>query len=225
MATAAPTITGVKVENIEFPAVVTPPASPKSYFLGGAGVRGLDIDGEFVKFTGIGIYLEEKAVASLTPKWKGKTPSQLFESLEFYRDIIKGPFEKFIRSTKVRTLEGSEYVRKVSENCIAHMKSEGTYGDAEEKAIQEFREAFKDQFFPPGTAAFYRQSPNGALGLRFSKDETIPEHEYAVINNKPLSEAVLETMIGEIPVSPALKESLATRFYEFLKIDNFNIRN
>jgi hypothetical protein len=53
-------------------------------------VRGLDIDGEFVKFTGIGVYLEEKAVASLTPKWKGKTASQLFESLDFYRDIIKG---------------------------------------------------------------------------------------------------------------------------------------
>ena len=79
--------------------------------------------------------------------------------------MFLGPFEKFIRSTKVRTLEGSEYVRKVSENCIAHMKSEGTYGDAEEKAIQEFREAFKDQFFPPGTAAFYRQSPNGTLGV------------------------------------------------------------
>lgn len=90
MAKAAFMITGVKVEFIEFPAVVTPPSSTKSYFLGGAGVRGLDIDGEFVKFTGLGVYLEEKAVASLTLKWKGKTPSQLFESLDFYRDIIKG---------------------------------------------------------------------------------------------------------------------------------------
>jgi len=82
-----------------------------------------------------------------------------------YLWVFLGPFEKFIRSTKVRTLEGAEYVRKVSENCIAHMKSEGTYGDAEEKAIQELREAFKVQFFPPGTAAFYRQSPNGTLGV------------------------------------------------------------
>jgi len=38
MATAASTITGVKVEYLEFPAVVTPPASTKSYFLGGAGI-------------------------------------------------------------------------------------------------------------------------------------------------------------------------------------------
>lgn len=79
--------------------------------------------------------------------------------------IYIGPFEKLIRSTKVRTLEGSEYVRKVSENCIAHMKSEGTYGDAEEKAIQEIREVFKSQFFPPGTTVFYKQSPNGTLGV------------------------------------------------------------
>lgn len=55
------------------------------------------------------------------------------------------------------------------------------------------------------------------MQLSFSKDETIPEHEHAVIDNKPLSEAVLETMIGEIPVSPALKESLATRFHQFFK--------
>ena len=38
-----------------------------------------------------------------------------------------------------------------------------------------------------------------------------------MIDNKPLAEAVLETMIGEIPVSPALKESLATRFHQFFK--------
>ncbi|CAJ2631081.1 unnamed protein product [Trifolium pratense] len=98
--TTAASITGVKVEYLEFPAVVTPPSSTKSYFLGGAGVRGLDIDGEFVKFTGLGVYLEEKAVESLTLKWKDKTSAELFESLDFYRDIIKGPFEKFIRGTK-----------------------------------------------------------------------------------------------------------------------------
>lgn len=80
-------------------------------------------------------------------------------------DCVLGPFEKLIRGSKLRTLNGPEYVRKVSENCVAHMKSDGTYGDAEEKAIQEFREAFKDQNFPPGTTVFYEQSPNGTLGV------------------------------------------------------------
>ncbi|KAK7390735.1 hypothetical protein VNO78_18779 [Psophocarpus tetragonolobus] len=215
-------LTKVDVEFLEFPPLVTPPGSPTSYFLAGAGVRGLTIDGEFVKFTGIGVYLEEKAVPFLRAKWKGKTEAQLLDSLNFYRDIIKGPFEKFIRGTKLRTLDGPEYVRKVSENSVAHMKSVGTYSEAEEKAIEEFRNAFKDQHFPPGSSVFYRQSTTGTLGLRFSKDDTIPEHEYAVIHNKPLSEAVLETMIGEIPVSPALKQSLASRFSQFLNIQTEN---
>jgi len=38
MAMAASMMSGVKVEFIEFPAVVTPPASTKTYFLGGAGI-------------------------------------------------------------------------------------------------------------------------------------------------------------------------------------------
>nr|ATY39974.1 Chalcone isomerase [Astragalus membranaceus] len=213
MATIA-TLTGVKVEFLEFPPVVSPPGSTKSYFLGGAGVRGLDINGQFITFTGIGVYLEENAIASLAPKWKGKTPAELIQSLDFYRDIIKGPFEKLVRGSKLKKLDGNEYVRKVSENCASFIKSEGIHSEAEEKAIEEFREAFKDRVFPPGSTVFYRQSPAGELGLSFSKDETVPEHEHAVINNKALSEAVLETMIGEIPVSPALKESLATRFFE-----------
>ncbi|KAK7310277.1 hypothetical protein RJT34_07689 [Clitoria ternatea] len=210
-------VTEIKEEFLQFPPFLTPPGSANSYFLAGAGSRGLTINGEFVKFTAIAVYLEDKAVASLSPKWKGKTATQLLESLDFYRDIIRGPFEKLIRGSKLRTLAGAEYVRKVSENCVAYMKSAGTYGDAEEKAIHELRVAFKDQHFPPGSTVFYKQSPTGTLGLSFSKDEAIPEHDHAVIVNKPLSEAVLETMIGEIPVSPALKESLATRFSEFLK--------
>jgi len=53
-------------------------------------VRGLNIEEEFVKFTGIGVYLEDKAVSSLGAKWKGKSAAELLDSLDFYRDIIKG---------------------------------------------------------------------------------------------------------------------------------------
>ncbi|KAK7310276.1 hypothetical protein RJT34_07687 [Clitoria ternatea] len=208
---AASSVSAVQLEDFEFPAVITNPASGKSYFLGGAGVRGLTIEGKFIKFTGIGVYLEDKAVASLAPKWKGKTSQHLLDSLDFYRDIISGPFEKVIRSTKIRELSGAEYSRKVMENCVAHMKTVGIYGDAEAAAIDKFGQAFKPVNFPPGASCFYRQSPHGILGLSFSEDERVPEKEAAVIENKGVSEAVLETMIGEHAVSPDLKRSLASR--------------
>ncbi|KAJ1436403.1 Chalcone isomerase [Sesbania bispinosa] len=204
-------ISAIQVENLEFPAVVTSPATAKAYFLGGAGERGLMIEGKFIKFTGIGVYLEDKALESLADKWKGKNSQELQETLDFYRDIISGPFEKLIRGSKIRPLTGVEYSRKVMENCVAHMKSVGTYGDGEAAAITKFAEAFKKVDFPPGSSVFYRQSPDGILGLSFSQDGTIPEKEAAVIENKAVSEAVLETMIGQHAVSPDLKRSLAAR--------------
>lgn len=48
------------------------------------------IEGNFIKFTGIGVYLEDKAVASLAPKWKGKSFEELRDTLDFFRDIISG---------------------------------------------------------------------------------------------------------------------------------------
>jgi chalcone isomerase len=79
--------------------------------------------------------------------------------------IFLGPFEKLIRGSKIRELSGPEYSRKVNENCVAHLKSVGTYGDAEVEAMQKFVEAFKPINFPPGASVFYRQSPDGILGV------------------------------------------------------------
>lgn len=55
-----------------------------------AGVRGLEIQGKFVKFTAIGVYLEDNAVPSLAIKWRGKSAEELTESVEFFRDIVTG---------------------------------------------------------------------------------------------------------------------------------------
>lgn len=57
-----------------------------------AGDRGLEIQGKFVKFTAIGVYLEASAVASLAVKWKGKSAEELTESVEFFKDIVSGMF-------------------------------------------------------------------------------------------------------------------------------------
>ncbi|TKY50623.1 Chalcone--flavonone isomerase [Spatholobus suberectus] len=174
------------------------------------------VEGNFIKFTDLGVYLEDKAVALLATKWKGKASEELPETLDFFKDIISGPFKKLIRCSKIRTLSDPEYPRKVMENCVAPMKSVGTYGDAEAAAIEKFTQAFKNMNFPPGASVFFRQSPDGILGVSVSNyvsyfNGTIPGNECAVIENKVVSEPVLETMIGEPAVSPALKRNLASR--------------
>lgn len=86
-------------------------------------------------------------------------------SLIDYFNVLLGPFEKLIRGSKIRPLSGPEYSKKVIENSVAHMKSCGTYGDAEAAAIEQFAQAFKNVNFPPGASVFYRQSPDGILGV------------------------------------------------------------
>nr|P41089.1 RecName: Full=Chalcone--flavanone isomerase; Short=Chalcone isomerase [Pisum sativum]AAA50174.1 chalcone isomerase [Pisum sativum] len=208
----------------EFPAVVTSPVTENHIFLGGAGERGLTINGTFIKFTCIGVYLEDKADKSLATKWEGKL-EELLETLDFYRDIISGPFEKLIRRSKIKELSGPEYSRKVMENCVAHLKSVGTYGDAEVEAIQNLQKLSRMLIFHLVLLKKNRQSPDGILGLSSSKDISIPEKEDAIIENKAASSAVLETMIGEHAVSPDLKRCLAARLPALLNEGTFKIGN
>ncbi|KAJ4824611.1 hypothetical protein Tsubulata_010928 [Turnera subulata] len=208
----------VMVEKYEFPLTVKlPPASNNTFFLGGAGVRGMDIDGKFVKFTAIGLYLEERAKSKLADKWKGKTEEELSASNEFHRDVVIGPFEKFIQVTMILPLTGPQYSEKVAENCVAIWKSLGVYTEEEEKAIKEFLEVFKNETFPPGSSILFTQFPAGALAIAFSKHESFPERATAVINNKLLSESVLESIIGRNGVSPATRKSLDQRMSDMLK--------
>ena len=59
-------------------------------------MRGLEIQGKFVKFTAIGVYLESSAVPTLAVKWKGKTVEELADSVDFFRDVVTGNGKKYL---------------------------------------------------------------------------------------------------------------------------------
>ncbi|KAK7390734.1 hypothetical protein VNO78_18778 [Psophocarpus tetragonolobus] len=211
------TVTAVHVENVTFPATVKVPSSCNSFFLAGAGVRGLQIQDNFVKFTAIAIYLQDNAVPFLAVKWSAQSTPQLTESVPFFRDVVTGPFEKFMQVTMILPLTGQQYSEKVAEKCVAIWKSLGIYTEAEAEAIDKFVCVFKDETFPPGSSILFTVSPKGSLAISFSKDGSIPEVASTVIENKLLSEAVLESMIGKDGVSPAAKQSLASRLSHLFK--------
>nr|BAO32070.1 chalcone isomerase Type1 [Antirrhinum majus] len=209
-------ITQIQVESHVFPPEVKPPGSDKTFFLGGAGVRGLEIQGKFIKFTAIAVYIADDAVSSLAVKWKGKTADELTDSVDFFKDIVTGPFEKFTQVTMILPLTGQQYSEKMVENCVAHWKSVGTYTDAESEATQKFLQVFKNETFPPGASILFTQSPLGSLTISFSKDGSLPENGKEVIENKQLSEAVLQSIIGKHGVSPEAKKSLAARLSDLI---------
>lgn len=135
-------------------------------------------------------------------------------------------------------LTGQQYSEKVAENCSAYWKAAGKYTDAEREAIEKFLQAFKDETFSPGASILFTHSPAGSLTvtvsdrcsrstsdfdnfmlfvqISFSKDGSIPEQGKAVIDNKLLAEAILESIIGKNGVSPMARQSLAARVSELL---------
>lgn len=220
-----PSVTGIQVEGHTFPPKVGPPCSHHRLFLGGAGVRGLTIQGMFVKFTAIAVYLEDNAVPFLAVKWGCKSAEELAQSVDFFKDVVSGPFEKFTQVRTIKPLTGQQYSEKVAENCVAYWKAIGTYTDEEEKAVNKFLEVFKDQNFPPGSSILFTQSPHGSLSISFPKGDSIPETVDAVINNRQLSEAILESIIGKNGVSPETKETLAGRMSDLMKEKHSNSNN
>ncbi|THU72988.1 hypothetical protein C4D60_Mb04t18040 [Musa balbisiana] len=175
----------LEVEGVVFPPMVTPPGSTKAHFLGGAGVRGLEIEGRILAF--------------------------------FLKSMEAGPFEKFTRVTLLKPLTGQQYAEKVSENCAAQWKAAGVYTEADGAALEQFKEAFRAETFPPGSSILFTHAPSDSLLIAFSKDGSMPEAGSAMIQNQPLSQAILESIIGEHGVSPGAKRSLALRFSELLK--------
>lgn len=135
-------------------------------------------------------------------------------------------------------LTGKQYSEKVAENCTAYWKAVGKYSEAESEAIAKFLRIFEDETFPPGASILFTQSPAGSLTvsvldrcssrmrssltflilqIAFSKDDSVPEQGKAVIENKLLAEAILESIIGEHGVSPTARQSLAARVSDLLK--------
>lgn len=202
---------GMDVEGVAFSPTVTPLGSTKEHVLGGAGVRGLMIEGKFVTFTAIGVYVEKSILPHLALKWKNSTAEELENRVDFYMDIVTCPYEKFTRVTLILPLSGAQYSEKVSEGCKAAWEAAGIYGEAEAKAIEQFKDIFKDQNFPPGSSILFTISPTG-LVIAFSKDGSIPEKAAAVIENRTMAQGVLASIIGKSGVSPAAKASIADRF-------------
>ncbi|KAF6134460.1 hypothetical protein GIB67_011886 [Kingdonia uniflora] len=68
-----------------------------------------------------------------------------------------------------------------------------------------------------GVSVLFMRSPSGTLEIRFSKDSLIPTVQGVMIKNKPLPQAVLESIIGQNGVSPKAKQSLVKRLAKLLQ--------
>eukprot|EP00250_Pteridium_aquilinum_P012207 c20571_g1_i2 orf=162-788(+) len=202
---------GLDVEGVAFGASVTGLGSSKALILGGAGDRGLEINGNYIKFTAIGIYVEDGIIPHLSPKLKGKSVEELCDNELLFEEVLSAPFDKLVRVVFLLPLSGPQY----SEKVLERIGVQAMYTDIMDEHKQQFLELFKPETFPPRSSVIFSFTEEG-LKVAFTKDNDIPEKPVAVIKDKTFSDAVLATIIWKEGVSPAAKVSLAERLSKHL---------
>nr|QDF63016.1 chalcone isomerase [Dicksonia antarctica] len=200
----------LEVEGVPFAPSIVAPGSSKALVLGGAGDRGLEINGNYIKFTAIGIYVEEGVIPHLSPKLSGKTVEELCDKELLFEELLSAPFEKFVRVVFLVPLSGPQY----SEKVLERIGVQALYTELQDEHKQQFLEIFKAESFPPRSSVLLSFSKEG-LKVAFTKGNDIPEKPVAVIEDETFGEAVLATIIWKEGVSPAAKVSLAERLSKY----------
>nr|QDF63023.1 chalcone isomerase [Goniophlebium niponicum] len=202
---------GLDIEGISFESSAVSLGSSKKLVLGGAGNRGLEINGKFVKFTAIGIYVEDAIVHYLSPKLGGKSVEELCDKELLFEEVLTAPVEKLVRVVFLLPLTGPQY----SEKVIERIGVQGMYPNLKDEYKKQFLEIFKAENFPPQSSLFLSFTKKG-LKVAFSKGDGFPEQPVAAIEDKSFADAVLATIIWKDGVSPAAKVSLAERLSEYM---------
>ncbi|KAH7285585.1 hypothetical protein KP509_33G035400 [Ceratopteris richardii] len=199
------------IEGIPFAATATTLGSTTELILGGAGFRGLEIQGKLIKFTAIGIYVEAAIIPHLSQKLAGKSLEELCENDLIFNEVVAAPHDKLVRVTFLAPLTGPQYSEKVVER-IGLIENSGV----KEESLKLFLEIFKTENFPPGTSVVVSFTKS-ALKIAFTKDNEIPKEPAAVIEDEAFACGFLASIIGKDGVSPAAKNSFAKRIYNHLK--------
>nr|QDF63020.1 chalcone isomerase [Microlepia speluncae] len=202
---------GLDIEGVAFAPSVKGLGCSNSLILGGAGDRGLEINGNYIKFTAIGIYVEEGIIPHLSPKLSGKSVEELCDKELLFEEVLAAPFEKLVRVVFLLPLSGPQY----SEKVLERIGVQAMYTDLKDEHKQQFLEVFNPENFPPRSSVILSFTKEG-LKVAFTKGNEIPEEPVAVIADKAFADAVLTTIIWKDGVSPAAKVSLAERLSKYL---------
>lgn len=199
------------IEGMTFESSVVALGSSKELVLGGAGDRGLEVNGKVIKFTAIGIYVEDAIVPYLSPKLSGRSVEELCDKELLYEEVLSAPFEKLVRVVFLLPLTGPQY----SEKVLERIGVQAMYTDVKDEHKQKFLEIFKAESFPPRSSLVFSFT-EGGLKVAFPKGNDIPGEPLAVIEDKTFADAVLATIIWKDGVSPAAKFSLAERLSKYI---------
>ncbi|CAM6052077.1 unnamed protein product [Sphagnum compactum] len=202
----------VELEGMKFSKTLIVPSTSSSptLFLAGYGVTEMSIETIEVKFTAIGVYLEQTVVEHLKP-WKGKTTVELLEEDSgFHKDLIQAPVEKLVKVAIIKGVKGTPYGGSLRSSLQDRLVYDDKFEEAEEATLDALATFFQPHTFPKGSTIFYHWPTPSIVQVSIAADGLVAAATVShTIENKQVAEALLDVYLGENTITPSTLASVA----------------
>ncbi|XP_058765564.1 fatty-acid-binding protein 3, chloroplastic-like [Vicia villosa] len=198
--------------NVKFPLYLSFPGCTDSLTIFGTGYREKVFAIIGVKVYAAGLYLNQSILPDLNA-WKGKSKDVIQGNSSLFNTIFQSPFEKSLQIVLVRDVDGKTFWDALSDAISPRIAKPTT---ADETALTAFRSVFQDRSLKKGTIIFLTWlNPSKLLVSVSSKG--VPSTIDATIESANVTHALFDVFLGDSPVCPSLKSSVAENLSKVLK--------
>ncbi|KAJ1384856.1 Chalcone isomerase [Sesbania bispinosa] len=165
-----------------------------------------------VKVYAAGLYLNQSITSELNA-WKGQSKDVIQGNSSLFKTIFQSSLEKLLQIILVRDVDGKTFWDALSD-AISPRIAEPTTTD--ETALTAFRSVFLDRPLKKGTLIFLTWLNPSRLLVSVSTNG-LPSTVDATIESANVTCALFDVFLGDSPVSPSLKASVAEGLSKVLK--------
>lgn len=198
--------------NVKFQTSLSFPGCSDSLTLFGTGYREKVFAIIGVKVYAAGLYLNQSITSELNA-WKGQSKDVIQANSSLFKTIFQSSLEKSLQIILVRDIDGKTFWDALSD-AISPRIAEPTTVD--ETALSTFRSVFLDRPLKKGTFIFLTWLNPSRLLVSVSS-HGFPSTVDATIESANVTSALFDVFLGDSPVSPSLKASVAEGLSKVLK--------
>ncbi|GMN64504.1 hypothetical protein TIFTF001_033577 [Ficus carica] len=191
--------------KVAFQTTLNLPGCSSSLSLLGTGFREKVFAVIGVKVYAAGLYVNPSVLSKLE-SYKGRSASEILVDSSIFSSIFQAPLEKSLQIVLVRDVDGKTFWDALDDAISPRIKSTTSIDEA---ALSTFRSTFRERPLKKGTFIFLTWLDPSKMNVCVSSDGLIPSGVDATIESGNVASALFDVFLGDAPVSPSLKASVA----------------
>ncbi|XP_008784378.2 fatty-acid-binding protein 3, chloroplastic isoform X1 [Phoenix dactylifera] len=195
--------------NVKFPRELRVPGCSGLLVLLGTGYREKVFAIIGIKVYAAGFYAEP-SIRERLDAWKGKPAAEILDDCSLFSSILQAPLEKSLNIMLVRDVDGKTFWNALDDVISPRIKNPTS---VDESALLTFRNTFQSRDLKQGTFIFLTWVEPSKMLISISSGG-FPSKVDAEIESANVSMALYDAFLGESPVSPTLKTSVANGLTE-----------